>query len=102
VDVESHYGHGLYLVFQHSPAADAPSCRVLGPYPVVRFAATGIWADGPLGEPPLRVATRGATDPCWELAGLDDPPWGDVAVFAPDRATSAREIESGGVWVRPV
>jgi hypothetical protein len=93
-------GHGLYLVFQHSPATDAPACRVLGPYKMVRFGARGIWVYGPLGEVPLRVATQATGGPGWALDGLDDPLWADVTVLAPDRPTSAREIEAGNEWVR--
>jgi hypothetical protein len=93
-------GHGIYLVFQHGPSADAPACRVLGPYQMVRLGAEGVWSYGPLGEPPVRVATRSVTGPYWELDGFDDWQWGDVALLAPDRPTSAREIEAGNEWVR--
>ena len=65
-------GHGLYLVFQHNPMADGPECRVLGPYKLVRFATNGIWAYGPLGDAPLRVATQAVNSPYWAIDGLDD------------------------------
>jgi hypothetical protein len=93
-------GHGVYLLFQHSPTIDGPPCRVLGPFQLVRFGADGIWAYGPLGEPPLRIATRVPNGSSWAVDGLADPPWDDVTVLAPDRPTSAREIEAGNEAVR--
>ncbi len=93
-------GHGLYLLFQHSPTAEGPACRALGPYKLVRFEARGIWAYGPLGEAPLRVATPAPSGPYWEIDGLDAVRWADVTVLAPDRPTTAREIESSNEWVR--
>jgi hypothetical protein len=100
INVWDFLGHGLYLLFQHSPAADGPECRVLGPYKVVRFGAQGIWAYGPFGEVPLRVATRAMNSPYWEIDGFDDSLWADVTVLAPDRPTSAREIEASNEGVR--
>jgi hypothetical protein len=93
-------GHGVYLLFQHGPTCEGPECRVVGPYKLVRFSAEGIWAYGPLGAPPLRVATRAPAGPCWVLDGFDEPLWGDVTALAPDRPTSAREIEASNEWVR--
>ena len=94
------WGHGLYLLFQHSPTSDGPECRATGPYKLVRFGAEGIWAYGPIGEPPLRVATRAPNSTYWFISGLDDVLWADVTVLAPDRPTSAREIEASNEWVR--
>jgi hypothetical protein len=55
---------------------------------------------GPLGEAPLRVATQATDGPGWAIDGLDELVWADVTVLAPDRPTSAREIEAGNEWVR--
>ncbi len=94
-------GHLVYLFFQTSPQYGGLACQVVGPYRSVRISAKGIWAYGDPGTEPLRVATQAINSDCWELDGFEDQLWGEVKVIAPNRPTSAREIEAANGWVIP-
>jgi hypothetical protein len=95
-------GNDLFIVFSSSPTSGGPASRTVGPYHSVRFAAKGIWVWRNDGSQPMRVVTQARDSLCWELDGFDaDPSWGEVAVIAPARPTTAREIDAGTDWIKP-